>query len=272
MSANFPVVASGYSQFLSENRDSHKPKLRKGTQALSRFQRWQDIIDSGRTSIVCSNITFDLETFAGGFPDTSELTVVAPATEYSRSNLQAETVDVGVLGAGAMGSSVLNVLASASSTFYTSHLGSLSLRNSTLVRQPKPIREINLPLIKAPTKRVRRDETLTVPLQIWEGEVITVDWESGVMHVKLCAKIGNVSDHSADIDLQWVSEQDIDLVQPGAILYWTLYKETTRGSVKNSEELRFRRLPNWTKAQIDSIRFDADELYEYISNRDKAKS
>ena len=271
MSANFPVVASGYSQFLSEKRDSHRPKLGKDTKALSRFQRWQEVIDSGRTSIVRSDLTLDLETFAGGFPDTSELTVVAP-TEYSRSNLQAEAVDFGVVGVGGMGSSVLNVLASASSTLHISHLGSSSLRNSTLVRQPKRIREISLPLIKTPAKRVRRDEALTVPLQIWEGEVITVDWESGVMHVKLHAKIGNVSDHSADIDLQWVPEQDIDLVQPGAIFYWTLYKETTRGSVKNSEELRFRRLPNWSKTQIDSIRFDAEELYEYISNRDKAKS
>ncbi len=101
--------------------------------------------------------------------------------------------------------------------------------------------------------------------QIWEGRVLDVSRNS--MHVLLTAKIGNVPDHVADIALQWVHDQDIPLVRPGAIFYWVLYKETTRGTIKNSEDFRFRRLPNWTKGQVDEVKADAKRLLSRVKKR-----
>ena len=107
----------------------------------------------------------------------------------------------------------------------------------------------------------------TAPIQIWEGEVLSVDQDAGTMRVLLSAKIGNVPDHTAEINLEWVVEQDKDLVRPGAVFYWTLYKETKRGSINNGQELRFRRLPTWSKNQIERVHRDAKQLFARIRTK-----
>lgn len=94
-------------------------------------------------------------------------------------------------------------------------------------------------------------------IQTWEGTVVRVDGESHTMEVRLNAKIGQVPEHAGEIDLQWVSEQDKDLVQPGAIFYLTLSRRVKRGGIENNQELRFRRLPSWTKRQVAQVERDA---------------
>lgn len=95
----------------------------------------------------------------------------------------------------------------------------------------------------------------STPIQIWEGTVVDVDREAKIMQVLLDAKIGDIIPrHTGEIDLEWVSEQDLDLVRPGAVFYLTLFKRTLRGSVQNAQELRFRRRPSWSTAQIRQVR------------------
>lgn len=97
-------------------------------------------------------------------------------------------------------------------------------------------------------------------IQIWEGKVLRVDYKRAVMEAALEAKIGNIAPHTAEIELQWVSDQDTDLVQPGAIFYLTLFKRTRHGSIENAQELRFRRLPAWTSQQVAQVRQDAERM------------
>jgi hypothetical protein len=118
--------------------------------------------------------------------------------------------------------------------------------------------EINVPGISS-IKSVHEGALATV-IQIWEGTVISVDNESAVMTVKLTDRGGLIGEHTADIDLQWVAEQDRDLLRAGAVFYWTLFKETKRGSVSNSQEIRFRRLPSWNKTQLAIMQQEAREL------------
>lgn len=101
---------------------------------------------------------------------------------------------------------------------------------------------------------------LAAVLQIWEGTVISVNENKQHMSVKLVDRAGLIPAHTGDIDLEWVAPQDANLVKPGAVFYWTIYKETKRGTVKNSEEIQFRRLPNWTKKQVEQLYEDADAL------------
>lgn len=124
----------------------------------------------------------------------------------------------------------------------------------TSVQTQKRSFESPIPLLRPPTSA---DST---PLQIWEGTVLKLDHAAGVMHVLLNAKMGQVPRHSADIDLEWVSDQDKDLVQPGAVFYLTLFKRTRRGSIENSQELRFRRRPSWSSTQLKRIEDDSSKL------------
>lgn len=107
------------------------------------------------------------------------------------------------------------------------------------------------------SREVRSD---TTPIEIWEGVVQDLNAEKTSMSVILEAKLGKMPRHAAEISLEWVSEQDKDLVRPGAVFYLTLYKQTTRGTVRNSQELRFRRLPSWAPSQIRDIRSAAIKL------------
>ncbi len=118
-----------------------------------------------------------------------------------------------------------------------------------------PQRTFAAPIISAAVPReITMDST---PLQIWEGTVVDVDEAANVMRVLLDAKIGRIPRHTGEIELEWVAEQDRDLVRPGAVFYLTLFKRTKRGSIENSQELRFRRRPSWMAAQLKRIEEDS---------------
>lgn len=108
-------------------------------------------------------------------------------------------------------------------------------------------------------------------IQVWEGKVLEVDSDNGVMQVLLNAKIGQVLPHTGEIELQWVSEQDLDLVCPGAIFYLTLFKRKKRGGIENAQELRFRRRPSWTRQQIVQIEHEANMLLSKMKARPLAE-
>jgi len=97
------------------------------------------------------------------------------------------------------------------------------------------------------------------PLGVWEGVVVEVDDKARVMQVLLDAKMGQMPRHTAEVDLDSVSPQDIELVRPGAVFYLTLYKRT-RPSVENIEELRFRRRPAWSQTQLTQVDKEASDL------------
>lgn len=117
-----------------------------------------------------------------------------------------------------------------------------------------PFRSFVAPLVEGPA--MRKVSADTIPLEVWEGTVIAVDRAAGVMRVVLDAKIGQMPRHTADIDIDDVSAQDYDLMLPGAVFYLTLYKRTVP-SVENVQELRFRRRPSWSAAQLRQIEKDA---------------
>lgn len=109
------------------------------------------------------------------------------------------------------------------------------------------------------------------PVQIWEGEVKSVDWKSKMMEVELNAKIGSLPTHAAEIELRRVAEQDLELVSPGAVFYLTVSDRWDRGTIENVQELRFRRRPSWSRRQIDEIWRDADLLGQNLSSKPSAE-
>jgi len=120
---------------------------------------------------------------------------------------------------------------------------------------------IERPVLNVPLHREAGSSASLI--QVWEGTVQEVLPSGEAMSVLLRSKLGGSADHFADIDFEWVSDQDRDLIKPGAVFYLSLYKERRPGgSIKNSEELRFRRLPAWTRRDASLIRSEARRLLE----------
>lgn len=130
------------------------------------------------------------------------------------------------------------------------------IRDSEPATDKEPLRKFSPPMSMVPTAATA-DST---PLEIWEGTVVEVDNNARLMRVSLDAKIGHIPRHVGEIDLEWVSEQDQDLVRPGAVFYLTLFKRTKRGSVENAQELRFRRRPAWSAVQLGQVEQQAAML------------
>ncbi|MDD4972676.1 MAG: hypothetical protein PHT07_24870 [Paludibacter sp.] len=137
------------------------------------------------------------------------------------------------------------------------------LQRSPEVRRPKAV--------VAQTHTINIIDSDAVVIQIWEGCIQSVNEDERSMRASLNAKMGVIPEHVANIDLQWVSEQDQDLVKPGAVFYLTLFKRVKRGgSIENSQELRFRRRPNWSKTQIMKINNRADMFMSKLKTKSLA--
>jgi len=91
-----------------------------------------------------------------------------------------------------------------------------------------------------------------VSLQKWEGYVLNV--EEDVFNVRLVDLTNNGTDEEAILHLEDVSEDDKDLVIPGAVFYWNIgYMDTVSGQRCRSSIIKFRRLPQWSSAEMSII-------------------
>ena len=147
------------------------------------------------------------------------------------------------------------VMSAASTAPHQSKDGGMTTTN--VVGAPRP--EYYVPTIAGTSTESASADAAVI--QVWEGTVLSVDRASQSMLTRLHAKIGAIPDHSGEIDLEWVADQDADLVCPGAVFYLTLYKKRRKGgTLENSQELRFRRRPNWSRQQVSSINAVAERL------------
>ena len=96
-------------------------------------------------------------------------------------------------------------------------------------------------------------------LQQWEGNVLEIKEDSFL--AQLHDLSGNLPEEEAEISFEEISEIDRDLVEPGAFFYWNIgYHEDKSGQRTRSSMIRFRRLPAWTKREIEHSKRKAAEI------------
>lgn len=97
-------------------------------------------------------------------------------------------------------------------------------------------------------------------LQQWEGTVVCLPGAT------FSAALRDLTDPKrprelATFDIAEVSQDDRELLAPGAVFYWALGYETSEtGQRSRVSRMRFRRLPLWTRRDIASIERGAREL------------
>jgi len=94
-------------------------------------------------------------------------------------------------------------------------------------------------------------------LESWEGVVLEVGQET--FQARVLSKQGG-QEEEAEFPLEELDPEDLALLEPGAVFYWSIgYLERPTGRIKMSE-IRLRRLPAWTPREIEEAEAVADEL------------
>ncbi len=102
-------------------------------------------------------------------------------------------------------------------------------------------------------------------LQKWEGVVISVGTDSFVARLRDLSFYSE-EDEEAEFPIEEISQADIALLAPGAVFYWCVgYWDTVIGQRRRASEIRFRRLPTWSKMQLEKARKEAEELSELLA-------
>ena len=102
-----------------------------------------------------------------------------------------------------------------------------------------------------------------VSLQKWEGTV--TDKKEDFFNARLIDLTGNAPDEEAEFALEEVDEDDITLVQIGAIFYWSIgYYKAKHGQRQRTSLIRFRRLPVWTASEIEKAKEKARKFKAWL--------
>jgi hypothetical protein len=103
-------------------------------------------------------------------------------------------------------------------------------------------------------------------MQKWEGHVIWVGEDS--FGARLVPIVGEGPDQEAEILTEEMAADDSNLIEPGAVFYWSIgYLDRPSGRLRVSL-LRFRRLPVWTKDELEQADRKAKKLRDLCKNAD----
>ena len=102
-----------------------------------------------------------------------------------------------------------------------------------------------------------------ISLQKWEGVVLEVLSDSFLTRLVDLTRTG--PDEEAEFPLDEISEEDRPLIRPGAIFYWNIgYHNSYSGQRTRTSIIRFRRLPAWTREEIEAAKQEAERLGQSI--------
>ena len=104
-----------------------------------------------------------------------------------------------------------------------------------------------------------------VALQKWEGIVTSVTDDAFVAQLRDLKNPGEPIEE-AEIYRSELSADDIPLLTPGAVFYWSIgYLDSRFGQRTKQSSIRFRRLPAWTPADLAAAKADAENLTRAFS-------
>lgn len=102
----------------------------------------------------------------------------------------------------------------------------------------------------------------------WEGTVEQVGPEAFIATLR-SLRDAHESEKEAEVPLDSINPDDLELLAPGAVFYWTIgYEQSPAGTRRRFSQLKFRRLPAWTKKDLARAERKADELFAIFGVKD----
>lgn len=102
-----------------------------------------------------------------------------------------------------------------------------------------------------------------ISLQKWQGVVLSVEKE--FFSAKLINLTDTGYDEEAEFPIEEITYEDIELIKPGAIFYWSIgYHHSRSGQRTRFSQIRFRRLPSWSKEELETAKSEAKQIRDFI--------
>jgi phage FluMu protein gp41 len=123
------------------------------------------------------------------------------------------------------------------------------------------------PAVVLPAQR-ETDRNL-LPLQQWEGVVTRVLSDEFTITLRDLTHPGS-PEEEATVPVAEVTLEDRRLLVPGAVLYWSIGYQTIRasGQVQRVSDIRLRRLPAWSKRDLERVAQRARVLRDNFGSDD----
>ena len=103
-------------------------------------------------------------------------------------------------------------------------------------------------------------------LQLWEGRVIRVS-EDNVVALISDETDRNQPEEEVVLDIEEFEPDDLSLLKPGAVFYWSIGYAELRGRPRTrSSRIRLRRLPGWTDAEIQRAKKEGARLAQIFGS------
>jgi len=116
-----------------------------------------------------------------------------------------------------------------------------------------------MPFVHVPRPAISRAEYTFDMRGQWEG--VVTDIRSDDFSVVLRDLVNPASaEYEAVFSIDEVADDDRKLLKAGAIFYWTIGYQQRRGQRLRVSEVRFRRLPAWSRSDMERIKKAAHAL------------
>jgi len=115
------------------------------------------------------------------------------------------------------------------------------------------------PVFVFPERTTKKTEEVFNCLQKWEGFVLSI---TGNTFLARLYDISNKGfEEEAEIPLEEISDDDKELLEEGAVFYWSLgYLKKKNGQKIRQSIIKFRRLPTWHTSEIQSAQKNASRI------------
>jgi len=101
--------------------------------------------------------------------------------------------------------------------------------------------------------------------QQWAGVVIAIDPETFTVQLNDKTNPEN-PDEIITLDKEEVDQSEQSLITLGALLYWHIgYRWSAKMSKERFSKIRFRRLPSWSKQELDEAKLQAAKLEAFFA-------
>jgi hypothetical protein len=89
--------------------------------------------------------------------------------------------------------------------------------------------------------------------QQWEGVVTKVEGDEFTVVLR-DVRNSDAPEYEAVLPIEEVADDDLPLLVPGGVLYWTIgYEQTRTGQRKRVSTIRLRRLPAWSRGDMARV-------------------